>query len=129
MFLEETIQVQAGGQARGYPIRVRQGIRRSIPQMIPAHAKAHRYAVIADENVAKLYGGAIAEGLKEEGREAHLFTFPPGEGSKTREEWARLTGQMLDAGFGRDSAVVAVGGLVFIIRKKRCPFRLPGKAS
>ena len=110
MFLEDTIQVQAGGQARGYPIRVRQGIRRSLPQMIPAHAKAHRYAVIADERVAELYGVDITEGLKREGRGAHLFTFPPGEASKTREEWARLTGAMLDAGFGRDSAVVAVGG-------------------
>lgn len=110
MFLEDTIQVQAGGQARGYAIRVRPGIRRSLPQMIPAHAKAHRYAVIADEVVAELYGAAIVQGLKEEGREANLFTFPPGEESKSREEWARLTGEMLEADFGRDSAVVAVGG-------------------
>ncbi len=110
MFLEDTIQVQAGGQARGYTIRVRPGIRRSLPQMIPAHAKAHRYAVIADETVGELYGAPIVEGLEKEGRVAHLFTFPPGEASKTREQWARLTGEMLDAGFGRDSAVVAVGG-------------------
>ena len=110
MFLEDTIQVQAGGRASGYPVRVRQGIRRSLHQMIPAHAKAHRYAVIADERVAELYGTGVAEGLKREGREAHLFTFPPGESSKTIEEWARLTGAMLGAGFGRDSAVIAVGG-------------------
>ncbi len=110
MFLEDSIQVQAGGQARGYPIRVRQGIRRSLPQMIPAHAKAHRYAVIADETVAELYGGAIVDGLTEAGKTAVLFTFPPGEASKNREEWARLTGAMLKEGFGRDSAVVALGG-------------------
>lgn len=110
MFLEDTIHVQAGGRARGYPIRVRAGIRRTLPRMIPAHARAHRYAVIADEHVADLYGRHIAEGLQGEGKEAHLFTFPPGEASKTREEWARLTGAMLSAGFGRDSAVVAVGG-------------------
>ena len=110
MFLEETIQVQAGGRARGYPICVRQGLRRSLPQMIPAHTKAHRYAVIADETVSDLYGRDIAEGLNREGREAHLFTFPPGEASKSRNEWARLTSAMLSAGFGRDCAVVAVGG-------------------
>lgn len=110
VFLEDTIQVEAGGQARGYPIRVRQGLRRSIPQMTLAHAKAHRYAVIADETVAELYGSAIREGFEMEGRVAQLFTFPSGEASKTREEWARLTGEMLAAGFGRDSAVVAVGG-------------------
>jgi len=110
VFLEDTIQVQAGGRARGYPIRVRQGIRRSLPQMIPAHAKAYRYAVIADERVAGLYAARITDGLKREGRNAHLFTFPPGEVSKSREEWSRLTGALLEAGFGRDSAVVAVGG-------------------
>ena len=110
MFLEDTIQVQAGGQAKGYPIRVRQGIRRSLPRMIPGHARTHRYAVIADERVAGLYAQDIALGLAEEGREAHLFTFPPGEASKSMEEWSRLVGSMLDAGFGRDSAVVAVGG-------------------
>jgi 3-dehydroquinate synthase len=108
--LEDTIQVQAGGRARGYPIRVRDGLRKSLPQMIPAHAKAHRYAVIADETVAELYGQEITRGLLQEGKDAHLFTFPPGEGAKTREEWARLTDAMLGAGFGRDSAVVAVGG-------------------
>ena len=110
MLLEETIHVQAGGRARGYPIKVRNGIRRSLPQMIPAHTKAHRYAVIADERVADLYGHEVVRGLVEAGREASLLTFPPGEASKTREEWARLTDAMLEAEFGRDSAVVAVGG-------------------
>ncbi len=110
MLLEDTIQVQAGGRARGYPIRLRNGIRRSLPQMIPGHAKAHRYAVISDERVAELYAGEVADGLVKEGREAHLLTFPPGESHKSREEWIRLTDEMLAAGFGRDSAVVAVGG-------------------
>jgi 3-dehydroquinate synthase len=110
VLLEETIHVQAGGRARGYPIKVRNGIRRSLPQMIPAHTKAHRYAVIADERVADLYGQEVVRGLVEAGREASLLTFPPGEASKTREEWARLTDAMLEEEFGRDSAVVAVGG-------------------
>ena len=35
---------------------------------------------------------------------------PAGEGQKTRETWAQLTDQMLAAGFGRDSAVIALGG-------------------
>jgi len=78
--------------------------------MVPAHTKAHRYAVISDERVAGLYGEDLVRGLRESGREAHLLTFPGGEASKTREEWARLTDAMLRLGFGRDSAVVAVGG-------------------
>lgn len=110
MLLEDTIDVQAGGRARGYTIRVRSGLRRALPQLIQGHLKAHRYAVIADERVADLYAREIVENLAGGEREAHLFTFPPGEASKTRKEWARLTDEMIRAGFGRDSAVIAVGG-------------------
>ncbi|MGD8730145.1 MAG: 3-dehydroquinate synthase, partial [Gemmatimonadota bacterium] len=39
-----------------------------------------------------------------------LFTFPAGESSKTRKSWSILTDEMLEAGFGRDSCVIAVGG-------------------
>ena len=35
---------------------------------------------------------------------------PAGEGNKTRESWARLTDDLLAAGFGRDSTIVALGG-------------------
>jgi 3-dehydroquinate synthase len=78
--------------------------------LIPAHTKAHRYAVIADERVGGLYGTELVKGFGDVGKEAHLLTFPPGEASKNREEWVRLTDAMLKAGFGRDSAVVALGG-------------------
>jgi 3-dehydroquinate synthase len=35
---------------------------------------------------------------------------PAGESNKTREVWARLTDEMLAKGYGRDSAIIAVGG-------------------
>ena len=35
---------------------------------------------------------------------------PAGESNKTRETWARLTDQLLAKGYGRDSAVIALGG-------------------
>jgi 3-dehydroquinate synthase len=38
------------------------------------------------------------------------LVFPPGEPSKTRDQWARLTDALLDAGYGRDSGIVALGG-------------------
>jgi 3-dehydroquinate synthase len=78
--------------------------------MIPAHARAHRYAVIADRDVADLYGKDVVEGLAGQGREAHLLTFPPGEASKSRAQWEALTDAMIRLGFGRDRAVGAVGG-------------------
>ncbi|HEU5478875.1 MAG TPA: 3-dehydroquinate synthase, partial [Candidatus Tumulicola sp.] len=39
-----------------------------------------------------------------------LLRVPPGEVHKTRATWASLTDEMLDAGCGRDTTVVALGG-------------------
>lgn len=39
-----------------------------------------------------------------------MLTIPAGESNKTRESWARLTDQMLAKRYGRDSAVIALGG-------------------
>ncbi len=39
-----------------------------------------------------------------------LFTIQAGEENKSRKSWSRLTDELLDAGFGRDSAIIALGG-------------------
>jgi 3-dehydroquinate synthase len=39
-----------------------------------------------------------------------LLSFPAGEKHKTRTTWSTLTDQLVTAGFGRDSAIVALGG-------------------
>ena len=39
-----------------------------------------------------------------------LHVVPAGEAHKTRDTWARVTDGMLDAGCGRDTTVVALGG-------------------
>ena len=67
-----------------------------------------RIAIISDETVAPLYGARVAASCAPS--PVTILTIPPGEASKTRAEWARLTDGLLDAGFGRDSAIVALGG-------------------
>jgi len=74
------------------------------------HVAAHRYAVIADSRVAELYGNSALEALAGSGLEAELFPFPAGEWNKSRAEWSRLSDALLAAGFGRDAAVVGLGG-------------------
>ncbi|NNG17394.1 MAG: 3-dehydroquinate synthase [Gemmatimonadales bacterium] len=39
-----------------------------------------------------------------------VFAVAPGESSKTQENWARLIDALLEGGFGRDSAIIALGG-------------------
>lgn len=106
----------SGGEVRvatatgAYPVIVRAGLLGALPGLLERHAPAHHYAVISDRTVADLYGERVAASIEEAGPSADLFTFPPGEASKTRETWSRLSDELLEAGLGRDGAVVAVGG-------------------
>ncbi len=72
--------------------------------------KGRKLALITDSNVGPLYGDAIAEKLERAGFSCRIFVIPAGEESKTREMKARIEDEMLEAGYRRDCAVVAVGG-------------------
>jgi shikimate kinase/3-dehydroquinate synthase len=67
-------------------------------------------AVVADDTVARLYAEAAVGSLQHAGYETHLSTFPAGERSKTIATVAALWQAMLEAGLGRTSCVVALGG-------------------
>jgi 3-dehydroquinate synthase len=71
---------------------------------------AHRLALVTDTNVRTLYGDALLALLSEAGLNASLLAFPAGEKSKTRETKAALEDELIAAHFGRDSAVIALGG-------------------
>lgn len=104
----EAVQVAAG--AGGYEVLVGAGLLGCLPELLADRVPAHRYAVISDETVAALYGAGAVQACSAAGLDATLFTFPAGEASKTRKRWSILTDALLEAGFGRDAAVVAVGG-------------------
>jgi len=72
--------------------------------------KATRYALITDSVIKPLYADALIEKLIASGLTVDLFTIEAGEIHKTRETKSLLEDQMLDAGFGRDSAIIALGG-------------------
>jgi 3-dehydroquinate synthase len=93
-----------------YDIRIGPGLLDGLPEMLEKDCPAHRYAVIADGNVAGLYGGKLRKRLQAAGLVADVFPFPAGEESKTREIWAELTDDMLARRIGRDAAVLALGG-------------------
>lgn len=87
-----------------YPVHVVPGLLATAGDLVNRYLPDRRLAVIADATVASLYQTPF------EKRVDLILTFPPGEASKTRDEWARLTDQLLTAGFGRDSGIVALGG-------------------
>ena len=72
--------------------------------------KANKLALITDDNVLPLYASNLITAIKEEGFAIELFRMPAGEHSKTRETKIRFEDEMLDKSFGRDSAIIALGG-------------------
>ncbi len=91
-----------------YEVHIGAGLLDRASEIIRTAAPAHRYAIISDENVAPLYAARVRNALG--GKGAELFTIPSGESQKTREQWAHLTDALLASGFGRDSAILALGG-------------------
>ena len=95
--------------AGGYRVTVAAGLRHEYAARIASVAPAHHYAIVSDVDVAPHYGEPLVLALA-----AHapvsLHVIPSGEAHKTRDTWARVTDGLLDAGCGRDTTVVALGG-------------------
>jgi 3-dehydroquinate synthetase len=98
----------AGGGA--YPVWVAPGLLDALPELLAEYAPAHRYAIVADEQVASFHGARVRGLVEDTGRPVSLHLFPPGEEEKSRMRWAALTDDLLAAGVGRDGCVVALGG-------------------
>jgi 3-dehydroquinate synthase len=90
-----------------YPVYVESGALALLPVLIQELLPNRRVAVIADSRVHSIYhsGEWGVDPL-----EAESLTFEPGEKSKSRESWAELTDQLTERHFGRDAAIVALGG-------------------
>jgi 3-dehydroquinate synthase len=91
-----------------YDVLVQYGALANVGDIARAATRAYRYAVITDTNVARTHAQRVVDALGSVG--TRTLTIPAGEGSKTRETWASLTDELLESGFGRDAAIVAVGG-------------------
>ena len=93
-----------------YPVYVEPGVLSRLEALVAEHLGATgavRVAMIADANVlALLQSGRLGRGPWS----GPTLAFPPGEPSKTRDQWARLTDALLEQGYGRDSGIVAFGG-------------------
>lgn len=110
---QETERLRIGvgpGGERGYDFLIRPGLLEEAGGIIASICPAHRYAVISDTQVAERYGERLLSALSGAGCDAALFRFPAGEWNKTRDSWSELTDGLLRAGYGRDGAIVAMGG-------------------
>lgn len=96
--------------SRGYEVLVGAGLFSTIASVLSRFCPAHRYAVVTDDRVAELYAVRLSRMLHGAGYRTDVFAFTAGEERKNRETWALVSDAMLEAGCGRDTALLAFGG-------------------
>jgi len=95
---------------RAYPIRIEYGCLQNIGDDLARRHIAHRFCVIADATVAKLYGDTIMGSLQRNDIAAELVTFPAGEASKNLGLFAELCSTLAGKGYDRKDGIIALGG-------------------
>ena len=94
-----------------YPVVIGRDLAEAAVEMASRGELAERrVAIITDSNVVDLYANRVAEAFAAAGRQAQVFVFPAGEASKTRATKERIEDELIAAGYGRDSLILAVGG-------------------
>ncbi len=104
----QTLTVGLGD--RSYPIFIEDGIMENVGIDLAKRNIATRFAVIADEYVASLYGSTLMKSLQGSGITAELITFPRGEASKNLQVFAELSSKLAQIGLDRSSGIIALGG-------------------
>lgn len=94
----------------GATIEIAPGALDALGARVRGRAPEHRVAIIADQTVAALYGERARASFGGGDPAPLLLTFPAGERHKTRQTWATLSDQLIAAGYGRDTVIVALGG-------------------
>ena len=69
-----------------------------------------RYAIVTDSNVRELYAEPLEDTLRDRGLEVQTFSFVAGEKNKTIDSCMKVMGEMSHLKYGRDSAILALGG-------------------
>jgi 3-dehydroquinate synthase len=90
-----------------YPVYIEPGILGRLETLAREHLGSGHIVMVADATVhALLQQGRLGRGAWS----GDTITFPSGEPSKNRKEWARLTDLLLERGVDRHGGLVALGG-------------------
>ena len=105
------ISIKLGGKTdKSYKILIKEGVADVIPSQLKKLKLGNKYAIVTDSKVKKLYGNPLLRYLKKNGIEADIISFPQGEKSKKLETIEKLASEMIEKGFDRKDAIIALGG-------------------
>ncbi len=93
-----------------YPVLIGAGLLGTVGGAAKGLAGDGKVVIITVPPVRELYLESVASSMDIEGIEPVVITVPDGEEAKTPETYLYVVGRMLDAGAGRDSLVLSLGG-------------------
>ncbi|MDO8627691.1 MAG: 3-dehydroquinate synthase [Candidatus Diapherotrites archaeon] len=93
-----------------FEVYVGRNIFPEVAQILGREKFANKYAIICDLNVEALFGDKLLSELKKENLNAELISFPAGEENKNLKTVEGILDELLEKGFDRKSAVIALGG-------------------
>src|SRR5262245_27110381 len=96
-----TVRSSRSEVSGGYPVFVGPGLLQGLAAIAAQLLPGRRLAVITDRTVGKLVSHDL---------EAPTLVIAPGESSKSRTRWCALSDKLLELGYGRDAALIALGG-------------------
>jgi len=102
------ILIQAGSAS--YEALVGSRLLDEIGGLLSQKLRGRNCAIVSDENVAALFAPPVVRSLTTAGFEPTLITIPPGEKSKTLAEAETICHRLGEAGLGRSSFLIALGG-------------------
>ena len=100
-----TLRVELG--ERSYPIHIGEKLL-GRTDLFDAALQSNQVMVISNETVAPLYLDRVRNALVD--RDVRAYVLPDGEEYKTLEQLAKVFDALIDARFGRDCTIVALGG-------------------
>lgn len=101
-----TVQLQNAA----YPVYIGNGLLSQAGTLLHSASNVARWAVVADENAARLYGDTVLGSLRAAGLDAALYPVPAGESAKALPVYEELCRRILRGGFDRTCGVVSLGG-------------------
>lgn len=104
----QRISVAVPGGA--YDVAIGPGLLDSVGDVVRESTGASACALVTDETVGPLFAARVEASLRAAGVEPVSLWVPAGEASKSWAEAGRLLEFFSEAGLGRDSAVVSLGG-------------------
>lgn len=105
-----SIHVDVAVKPLSYEVYAGSGLFGQIAEDLVRRPLGARAALITDSHVGPLYADRLADALRAKGIPVQIFMFPEGEASKNRDQKEELENAMMEAGYGRDSYVLALGG-------------------